>query len=83
MGAFGILYHNLVLEEDLPRIPRNLHARIRRAVATRLTTAPDRYGRRLRRSLMGLWRLRVGDYRVIYEIEASRVRIWMVAHRKS
>jgi len=82
MSAFAVLYHDLVLQEDLPSIPRNLQTRIRKAVETRLVSAPDRYGRRLSRSLLGLWRPRVGDYRVIYEIETARVRVWMIAHRK-
>lgn len=82
MAAFLIVYNDLVPGEDLPRIPRNLQYRIRKAIETRLATAPARYGRRLSRSLLGLWRLRVGDYRVIYEIKASRVKVWMVAHRK-
>jgi len=82
MGAYQVTYNELVSTEDLPRIPRNLQYRIRKAIETRLATAPARYGRRLSRSLLGLWRLRVGDYRVIYEIEASLVKVWMVAHRK-
>jgi len=82
MSGLPILYNDLVLQEDLPRIPRNLQARIRKAIESRLGIAPDRYGRRLSRSLLGLWRIRVGDYRVIYEIEAGRVRVWMIAHRK-
>jgi len=82
MTDFRIDYNSHVPEDDLPRIPRNLQHRIRKAIENRLATAPNRYGRRLTRSLLGLWRLRVGDYRVIYEIESPLVRIWMIAHRK-
>jgi len=79
---FRVVYRPEVLSEDLPGIPRNLQARILRAIDGRLTTEPLRYGTRLRRSLSGLWKLRVGDYRVVYEIEERTVRIWAIAHRK-
>ena len=45
-------------------------------------TEPARYGQRLRRSLSGLWKLRVGDYRVVYEISGPRITVWAVRHRK-
>lgn len=70
------------MQRDLERIPANLQARIKRAIEKRLQTAPTRYGSRLRRSLAGLWKLRVGDYRIAYEVEALTVRIWIVAHRR-
>ncbi|MBI2890815.1 MAG: type II toxin-antitoxin system RelE/ParE family toxin [Nitrospirae bacterium] len=70
------------MARDLPRLPRNLQARIVRAIERRLMAAPTRYGSRLRRSLAGLWKLRVGDYRVVYAVEGSMVRVWLIAHRK-
>jgi mRNA interferase RelE/StbE len=76
------VYRTEVLEEDLPEIPRNLQKRILSAIERRLMTEPVRYGTRLRRSLSSLWKLRVGDYRVVYEIRERTVRIWTVAHRK-
>ena len=80
--TFEVLYRPEVLEEDLPAIPRNLQERIFRAIETRLMTEPTRYGTRLRRSLSDLWKLRVGDYRVVYEVGGRTVRIWAIAHRK-
>ena len=82
-GSYRILYRPEVLTEDLPGIPRNLQGRIIRAIETRLGTDPARYGTRLRRSLSSLWKLRVGDYRVVYELEANQVRVWLIAHRKA
>ncbi len=82
-GAFELRYRPEVVNRDLPSIPRNLQRRILNAIENRLTTEPDRYGTRLRRSLWGLWKLRVGDYRVVYEIREREVLIWAIAHRKS
>jgi mRNA interferase RelE/StbE len=79
---FEIEYREEVLGEDLPVIPENLQHRIVRAIEARLTSEPEKYGTRLRRSLAGLWKLRVGDYRVVFEIQPKRVRIWAIVHRK-
>lgn len=70
--------------DDLDGVPANLRRRIVRAMEGRLTSAPDRYGERLAQSLAGLWRIRSGDYRIVYEIdEASRtVTIWAIRHRR-
>lgn len=77
-----VLYREEVLDEDLPGIPANLRRRIINAIEARLATEPTRYGTRLRRSLSALWKLRGGDYRVVFEIERKTVWIWAIAHRK-
>ncbi len=76
------MYLEDLVAEDLPAIPWNLRSRILRAVESRLSTRPAQYGTRLRRSLASLWKLRVGDYRIVYEIGGKTVRIWTIAHRK-
>lgn len=81
MSAYRIEYRPEI-EQDLEGIPRNIEARIRRAIEDRLGMAPDKYGGRLRRSLAGFWKLRVGDYRIVYEIVKQRVTIWAIQHRK-
>ncbi len=72
-----------VVGEDLVQLPTNIRARIIRAIESRLTTEPTRYGIRLRQSLVGLWKIRVGDYRIVYEIEGKKVTIWAIRHRKN
>jgi len=71
-----------VVAEDLVELPANIRARIIRAVESRLATEPTRYGVRLRQSLGGLWKIRVGDYRIVYEIEEEKVTVWAIRHRK-
>ena len=82
MSQYNIVFLPDVVERDFPEIPKNLQKRIFDAIKNRLTIAPDQYGTRLRQSLTGLWRLRVGDYRVAYEIKGATVRIWAVVYRK-
>jgi mRNA interferase RelE/StbE len=71
-----------VVAEDLTEIPANIRARIIRAVDSRLTTEPTRYGVRLSQSLGGLWKIRVGDYRIVYEIEEKKVTVWAIQHQR-
>ena len=71
-----------VVAEDLTELPANIRARIIRAIDGRLTTEPTRYGVRLSQSLGGLWKIRVGDYRIVYEIEEKKVTVWAIRHRK-
>jgi mRNA interferase RelE/StbE len=81
--AFFVKYHPAVKDLDLPLINVRMRERIRRAVETRLMTAPQEYGLPLRKSLGGYWKLRVGDYRVVFKIEGETVYILGIRHRKS
>ena len=80
--SYNVQFFPRVIDEDLSKLPKNIQKRIIEAIENRLSTAPDRYGLRLRQSLTGLWRLRVGDYRVAYEIVGKNVKIWAVVYRK-
>jgi mRNA interferase RelE/StbE len=80
--AFEICYHPDVAGKDLPRIssvPRN---RIQKAIEAKRSTAPHEFGAPLRRTLKGYWKLRVGDYRVIYKVDKSTVIIFRIGHRR-
>lgn len=79
---YTLLYHPRVATDDLPSIPRNLQRRLAKAIESRLPTAPQRYGEPLRTSLKGYWKLRVGDYRVVYKIVHKEVWILAILHRK-
>lgn len=76
-----VVYHPLVVEQDIPQLPKSRKTVIKRAIEARLTTHPDLYGQPLRRSLKNYRKLRVGDYRVIFKLVGSEVRVLMIAHR--
>ncbi len=80
--AFTLLYHPRVADEDLPRIGADVRRRIARSIETRLTTSPEHFGEPLRGSLGGYWKLRIGDYRVVFRIDRAEVWILAVRHRK-
>ncbi|MDZ4164031.1 MAG: type II toxin-antitoxin system RelE/ParE family toxin [Smithellaceae bacterium] len=80
---FTLHYHPAVQVDDLPLIDRRTKDRLRKAVEERLATAPQDYGEPLRKSLQGYWKLRVGDYRVVFKVVASEVWILGIRHRKA
>jgi mRNA interferase RelE/StbE len=81
--GFTVKYHPDVKEVDLPRINVKMRERIRRAIESRLVTAPQEYGLPLRKSLGGYWKLRVGDYRIVFKNEGEIVYVLGVRHRKN
>jgi mRNA interferase RelE/StbE len=82
--AWRVVYHPDV-PRDVAAIPANVRDRIRRAIETRLMTRPEQYGERLRKDLAGAWKLRVGDYRIVFDLEPKGevVTILVIAHRRS
>ncbi|MBI2889136.1 MAG: type II toxin-antitoxin system RelE/ParE family toxin [Candidatus Liptonbacteria bacterium] len=78
---FEVLYHRLVASDDIPKLSAEWREKIKRAIEERLTTHPDLYGKPLRRSLKGYRKLRVGDYRVIFKVERSTVKVLIIQHR--
>lgn len=79
---FELYYHADVKEQDLPQIDNKLKVRIRNAIETRLVSSPHSYGEPLRKTLKGYWKLRIGDYRVVYKIADKDVFIFGIIHRR-
>ncbi|MBW1816183.1 MAG: type II toxin-antitoxin system RelE/ParE family toxin [Deltaproteobacteria bacterium] len=79
---FAIRYHPEVKKSDLPKLDARARSRIKNAIEQRLIQAPDRYGKPLQRTLKGHWKMRVGDYRVVFRIRESAVHVFAIIHRK-
>ncbi|CAA6801536.1 MAG: RelE/StbE replicon stabilization toxin [uncultured Sulfurovum sp.] len=69
--------------KDLKKIDKTWQTRILSKIRTTLTTDPYS-GKKLVGNLSPFWRIRVGDYRVIYAIEEEivTVEVVKVKHRK-
>jgi mRNA interferase RelE/StbE len=71
---------------ELRKLDRAVQQLILRYLRVRIATADDprRFGRALTGDLKGLWRYRVGDYRIVAKIEDDRliVLIVTVGHRR-
>ncbi|MBE0428039.1 MAG: type II toxin-antitoxin system RelE/ParE family toxin [Nitrospirae bacterium] len=79
---FELRYHPDVGDIDIPRLNETLKKRIKKAVEERLSISPHQYGEPLRKTLKGYWKLRVGDYRVVYKVEGNEVWILAIINRK-
>ena len=81
---YSIDYLDNVVELDIPKLPKTIRVRIKKAIETRLTVDPVGLGKPLRYSFSGHRRIRVGDYRIIYRINPNEkvVTIVYIKHRK-
>jgi mRNA interferase RelE/StbE len=77
-----LVYHEDVEKVDLPRIDEKNKSMIKRAIEERLATQSEVYGKPLQRTLKGYWKLRVGEYRIVFKIFGSELRIYGIIHRK-
>ena len=82
MNRYRILLEHGV-EKDLSRLSSAIHVRILAAIRG-LATNPRPTGCRKLAGSKNDWRIRVGEYRVVYEIAdaAREVRINRVRHRR-
>ena len=78
-----IVYKKSV-RKDLKKISPDVRYILRRAIEEKLMIDPLRFGIPLRRTLKGLMKLRVGDYRIIYTIQKKTivVSIVKIGHRR-
>ena len=69
---------------DLHRLPADIGTRITVRVNALADDPRPRGALPLRGPLKGLYRLRVGDYHVAYEVddEVPLVRVWTIGHRR-
>lgn len=72
------------VKDDLRFISKGDKQKIRKAIESKLVNNPIEFGKPLQYSLKGLRRLRVGDFRVIFQIDAKAnlVLIVKIGHRK-
>jgi mRNA interferase RelE/StbE len=80
--ALKFKYHPDVKRSDLPKIDVKNRDMIKRAIEDRLATQPETYGKPLRKTLKGYWKLRVGDYRIVFKVSSNSILIFGIIHRK-
>ncbi|MBK7960108.1 MAG: type II toxin-antitoxin system RelE/ParE family toxin [Bdellovibrionales bacterium] len=72
------------VKDDLKGLSKSTKDKLKKAIEKKLMINPIEFGKPLQYSLKGLRRLRVEDYRIVYQInlEAKLVIIVKVGHRK-
>ena len=78
---YTIVYHPRV-KEDIELLDKKQRKIVAKALENRLGNEPEKYGKPLRGSLKGYWKLRVGDIRVIFKIIKNEVQILGIINRK-
>ena len=80
---FEMVYHPDVKKIDLPKLDERSKTMIKRAIEERLSERPELFGRPLRGSLKGYWKLRVGNYRIVFKLAESRILVLAIIDRKT
>ena len=84
--GWSIEYSGLALKQ-LKKLNRSVQAEILNYMDNRIATAvnPRSFGKSLRHDKFGLWRYRVGDYRIICELDDKMtvVTVLAVGHRST
>ena len=78
---YKILFTHTALK-DLQNINKSTQKRIA-AKLKEYSTAPFKYSKKLINSNLGSYRFRIGDYRVIFDIEENSIVILRIGHRKN
>lgn len=81
INPFSIRYYEPVIREDIPKIDSMWQKRIRATINEKLTVDPVAFGIPLRHALKGHWKLRAGDYRIVFKITDETVFIIAIEHR--
>ena len=76
--SWTILYHHAV-EEDLESVGPSAAKRIVRAIDTKLCSSPLDFGQPLSGNLANFRKLRVGDYRVVYQVCENAIVVYVLA----
>lgn len=76
---YTVVLDTRIFDVDFRTIDRPQQQRLIRTIRKKLTTDPARYGKPLSADLKGLWKLRVGEFRVVYQIIESRVEVYVVS----
>lgn len=74
-SEYIIEYSIDVKKKDLPSIPSPYRETIEKKIKMKLSVDPYKYGEPLSGKLKGQWKLKVGHYRVLYEIQDSKVMV--------
>ncbi|MBF0483928.1 MAG: type II toxin-antitoxin system RelE/ParE family toxin [Candidatus Omnitrophica bacterium] len=76
--TWQIRIHKLVLTDDFCAIPLKEKETILKTIKKKLSFDPEAYGKPLTGEFKGLWRLRVGDYRVVYRMVKTEILVLVI-----
>ena len=75
---WNVILHRLVLREDFRNVDRSAKRLILKSIYKKLTQNPEGYGTPLSGGYKGYWKLRAGDYRVVYRIVKDKILVIVI-----
>ncbi len=81
---YTVTFHPRVEKEDCPFLDPALAERVEAAIHQKIARDPIRFGKPLQHEWRGCRSLRVGDYRIIYQVDrkSSTVLVTAIGHRR-
>ncbi len=77
---YNLVYTNRA-DKDIQKLPPEIKRRIGKTLL-RYKHDPHKYSETLRDPKIGSYRFRIGDYRVIFDIEGNDIVVLRAGHRK-
>jgi len=80
---YSVSYTPKAIEEDIPFLDKAVTERVQAAIERKLMIDPIRFGKPLQHDWAGARSLRVGDYRIVYEVDMKThsILVRAVGHR--
>jgi mRNA interferase RelE/StbE len=78
--TYRLLYTSRA-ERDIKKLPPDIKRRIGQTLL-RYKQAPHDYSETLADTKLGTYRFRIGDYRVIFDIDGNEIIVLRVGHRR-
>jgi len=77
--VYTVILDSRILDEDFRHIDKPQQQRLVRTIRKKLTADPAKYGKPLTANLKGFWKLKVGEFRIVYQIIESHVEVYVVS----
>ena len=80
--SYTVEYLKSVIKKDIIALSHPIAEQIKKVIEEKLMIDPIGFGKPLRYNLKGCRSLRVGDYRILYQINKKIILIIAIKHRK-
>ena len=76
---YSVVLDAQIFAKDFRAIDKPQQQRILRTIRKKLSTQPAQYGAPLTGDLKGLWKLKIGEFRVVYQIIEKTIEVYVIS----
>lgn len=76
--AYAVLFDEAVFKKDFRTIDRQNQKIIIKTIRKKLAAGPTQYGKPLTKELRGYWKLKIGPFRVVYQIIQHKLIVYVI-----